>query len=563
MPMMIPTKWARVVLCVWMATGLGYAREHTSVQVRAAAEIRENNLDDSRSRALLEAKKQCIKDVLRSQILDPIKYSEHTQDLQNMFLDNPEPYIGRLAVENEEIIDDGQRYRVTVNADVRANAMSVALLEEGIGDVFTIGPKPTVMVLVRERFETRVSGTRMTETVLIKQLRDKGITVTDPEQKKLVDLRNRLFSQGTGDMDAALQSAMAFKADYLIFGEAVVTSSGTLSGTDLKARYANLSAKVVEASSGRVMATENSQAKTRHVDELTGGNWALEDAASKAGKEILSRFEAILVEEVRSGAPILIDLYGLDYESQAQEAESVLKEIEGVSSLSRRFHFSGVGQFEATFKGTSATFARALKYTEIDGQSLQVIETQPRYLRVKRVGSPKAGPPATDELFKKYLDEKYKRFDMEGARQASTELMAKMGELAQSQEVSDQQRKQLHAARQEIEEKTKQAYYRQQELRKREEELQEAKELQKKTEKRLEAIQKETEESKEEQERLREELETAKQGAYVASNNYANASRNASMSAGDMVNSMNQGVQLAKGINGLFGGGGFGGFGLF
>jgi hypothetical protein len=38
-------------------------------------------------------------------------------------------------------------------------------------------------------------------------------------------------------------------ADYLIFGEAAVTSSGPLSGTDLKARYANLSLKIVESSS--------------------------------------------------------------------------------------------------------------------------------------------------------------------------------------------------------------------------------------------------------------------------------------------------------------------------
>jgi len=335
-----------MILLSWTGISSVNAQEHTVVKLNAAVMIQGDDFDSARLAAIAEAKIQCVKKVLRSDVLETAEYRENAEKLETLFLNNPEPYIAQFTIENEEIIDDGQRYQVSVTARMLKSAMKVALVENGIGNVLSKEPMPSVMVLISERFETRVSGTRTAETRLVNLLQEKGFRVIDPGQKKLIDLRSRLFSAGSGNKEAALQAATSFKADYLIFGEAAVTSSGPLSGTDLKARYANLSLKIVESSSGQVIATESGQGKTKHIDELTGGSWALE--------------------------------------------------------------------------------------------------------------------------------EKYKQFDMERAREQDKELMEKINALAQNRKISDGQKKQLYAAQKEIEEKQQEAFYREKELEKCTKELQRA-----------------------------------------------------------------------------------------
>ena len=318
------TVYARISIAMILLISAGIssvnAQQYAAVQLNAAAVIQGNDFDGARLAAIAEAKTQCVKKVMRSDLLAPSEYRENAEKLETLFLNDPEPYIAQFIIENEEIIDEGHRYQVSVTANMLKNAMKVALVENGIGNVLSKEPMPTVMVLISERFETRVSGTHTAETRLVNLLQEKGFKVIDPEQKKLIDLRNRLFSAGSGNKESALQAATSFKANYLIFGEAVVTSSGPLSGTDLKARYANLSLKIVESSSGQVIATENGQGKTKHIDDLTGGNWALEEAANKVGPKVLEKFESLLKQELMLGAEIVVDILGLEYPSQAVQA---------------------------------------------------------------------------------------------------------------------------------------------------------------------------------------------------------------------------------------------------
>lgn len=161
--------------------------------------------------------------------------------------------------------------------------------------------QPTLLVLVRERFEERGSGTRAAETRLIRCLRDKGFEVADPDQKKLLDLRNRLLAETSGDVQGATRAVTDLNADYLLVGEAAVTSSGPLGDTDLKARYASITLKVIESRSGRVLAIGSGEGKVKHLDELTGGNWALEEAADKVAKDIVAALEKILKDGMASG----------------------------------------------------------------------------------------------------------------------------------------------------------------------------------------------------------------------------------------------------------------------
>jgi hypothetical protein len=463
-----------VMLLAWIGAGPANAREYTTVRMTTASLIHKNDMSGSRLAALKDAKERCIREVLCSDLLNQAECNENNEKLENLFWRDPEPYIARFFIENEEITEDWEKYQVTVTADLRSNAMRVALLENSIGNVFSVVQKPTVMILVRERFETRVSGTRTVEMILAKMLREKGFKVIEPEQKKLIDLRNRLYSESIGGKEAVLTADMGFKADYLIFGEAEVTSSGPLSGTDLKARYANLSLRIIESSTAQIIAAEEGRGKTKHIDELTGGNWALEYAADMVGKNVLTRFESILKDELMSGTIIVVDMHGLQSQSHAEEIESLLRQTESMVSVYRRFYFSGMGEFEVTFKGTAAVLATALKELKINGAPIYVVETLPRYLRVSCCGQKKVGVQHIPEIFKKYMEEKYARFDLERAREDDKELASTINELLQNRNISDEHKNQLFAAQKEIEEKQKEAFYREKELAKRTEELEKA-----------------------------------------------------------------------------------------
>jgi hypothetical protein len=461
-----------IILLMWTGISSANAQENIVVQVNAASVIQGDDFEGARLAAIEKAKKQCVEKVILSDLLSPSEYRENTEKIEKLILNKSEPYIAQFTIENEEIIDEGKRYEISVNTNILKDAVKIALVENRIVNMLSKEPMPTVMILISERFETRVSGTRTAETILINLLQEKGFKVIDPYQKKLIDLRNRLYAAGSGNEEAALQAATNFKANYVIIGEAAVTSSDPLSGTDLKARYANLSLKIVESSSGQVFATESGRGKAKHIDELTGGNWALEEAANKVGPKILKRFESLLEQKLMSGAGIVVDLYGLEYERQIEEIETVLKKIDNVVSVFRRFYFSGVWQFEVKFKGSANELAKGIKKVVINGQALDVIEILPRYLRVKQAESEQIPQEDTRELLDKYLQEKYKQVDMERAREQDKELMEKINALAKSQKINDEQKKQLYAAQKEIEEKRKEAFYREKELEKRTKELQ-------------------------------------------------------------------------------------------
>jgi hypothetical protein len=549
-----------------------HAQEIALVRATAATTIANNDLEGARQAAVAEARQRALREALRS-ILGPEEFQKQLPQLKAVLLDKPEAYLAALQIENEEIVDDGQRYQVSARADVRKNALTAALVEQRIVDPLSAAPKPSVMALIRERFETRVSGTRVTEITILKALEKRGFKIIDPEQKKLIDLRNRLFAEGTGNLQAALQSAMAFQADYLIFGEAAVGSSGPLAGTDLKARFATVTLKLVEASSGTVVSTEAGEGSRKHADELIGGNWALEDAAGAAAEKLLARFQDTLRHELMAGADILLDFYGLDFESQAKEADTTLRKAAGVKTVTRRLFYPGFTQFEVKFTGPAAELAQGLKGEEIDGQGLEVLETLPRYLRVKRLGGQARPAAGTPEMLKRYLEEKYKQFDMEKAREQDKELLTKMNELAASKKVSDEQRKQLYAAQKEIEAKRQEVYQRQQELQQRQAELKKAEAEKAEAEKRAADLEKKAAaartapaQARTEAQHAKQQVASAGQRAYTAQQNCSNASANTSMTVADYANCWDKGVNLANNIanvvspgSGTFRGGAFGG----
>jgi len=439
-----------------------------SVKATVTVPIVRGDLDTSRQTALVHARRECVKTALNTKVLDPAAYAQNAAAIEQNLLQSPDAYVARCQVDSEDVVDDGENYRLTAVADVRAASLKAALVEQGFIEPVALADKPRVLVLIRERFDTRITGTRYCETQLARDLQQKGFKVVDADQKQILELRERTFAEVTGDRVALLKSATDFPADYLLVGEVAVTSSAPLAGTDLKGRFANLSLKIVDSMSGTVLATVTGEGRSRHIDELTGGNWAMDDALKAAGPELFSQFQAVLKQQITQGAPITVDFYGLDQPGQREQAQKQLAGVDRVAGVTRRFYVPGVTQFEVRFKGPASELSAALQKLAVDGQPVEVQDTTARCLRLS-CGSPalKAGAEA---LLERFTAEKFKDFDTEKLRAADHDLIAQINELAKDTRVNDEQRKELYAARQAMEEKERELVRRTQELAQREQE---------------------------------------------------------------------------------------------
>jgi hypothetical protein len=447
------------------------AEELMSLSIRATAPITSNALDAARASAIAKAERQSLEEFLRARLLSAAEYQKHAATLERVLLANPQPYLASFLVENHEIAEEGKIYAIKATATVRANTLTLALLENGIGDVFSARqPRPTMIALVKERFETRVTGTGAAEATLVKLLQQRGIRVLDPEQTKLIELRKRVAAEGRMDITNAAQAALGFQAEYLVLGAAAVTSSAPLAATDLKSRMANVTLNLIEVASARVLATETAQASTKHIDELTGGNWALEDAMKKASAALLIRFESILRQELLTGAEIVVDLYGLSSADQAEAAIADFKTVPNVAAIAQRFYHGGMAQLEIRYAGETVTFTREATKLSLDGQPVSLVEQFARYIRLQRGDGPPLRTNSLD-LFRQFATEKYKQFDLEKARERDRELLRQVNALAGDQRVNDQQRKELHAARKAVEVREQEVFHRQQQLQQREREL--------------------------------------------------------------------------------------------
>lgn len=570
-----------IAFLLWFMAGPVRAEEYAQIRLAASAPIVGGDLDASRDAAVTEVRRAIVMSALKKKLSPSLQDSEV---VKTVFMRNPEPYIARFAIENEEIGPDGKQYEVKATADVREDSVTATLIEKGLCDIFAAEPIPTVMVLVAERFETRVAGTRTTEAALIKILQEKGLKVVDAEQRKALDMRNKVFAEAAGDMVAAVQAATSFAADYLLYGQASVTSSSPLAGTDLKARFATVNLNLIRATSGEVLAVSKGEGNVKHVDELTGGNWSLEAAAQTAGQELLKSLETILKNEALSGSMFVVDVLGLDSEAQLQDIAATLKDK--VKSITTRFYFSGVAQLDVQFKGSSGELAQLLAQPVSNSRPFQVQETLPRYVRLVGIANNQAAAADVGDAVQKYNEEKYKTFDLEKARQNNKELLDKIASLAASTKITDDQKKLLYKTQKELEEKERQVGDAQSELEQRKKELAAAEARKRELEARKVAMTKKLEVAQDEQratgqavdqerQRLQTDLaqavnakETARaqlnqdlqninnqigeanQQHYTASRNYGNAQSNAYMTSSDWVGAAQTSNSLLQTITG-------------
>ncbi len=143
-------------------------------------------------------------------------------------------------------------------------------------------------------FKAQQTSLGIVESVLNDRLRAAGFSLVDIVAKSgSVKLDS---AYGIVDLsDPSVRTVgQAFGADIVIIGKALTRQTGPLAGSSMRNAHANLSARAVKVSTGKVVASGTSSAPGLHVDETTAGTLALQAAA----EQLAARF----IEQLQAGA---------------------------------------------------------------------------------------------------------------------------------------------------------------------------------------------------------------------------------------------------------------------
>jgi len=154
--------------------------------------------------------------------------------------------------------------------------------------------RPTVMLLISEQ---NINGPQKawwasqidlsaTESRVAQALLQQGYNLVDPAQAKKAVSQNPAFSiVGISDPDTIKLASLA-KAQYVVVGKAIASAGGKIPSSNMISCFANVSAKLIRVKDGAVIAYLDATGKSVHVDTITGGTEALNNAAGDLGYKL-------------------------------------------------------------------------------------------------------------------------------------------------------------------------------------------------------------------------------------------------------------------------------------
>ncbi len=263
---------------------------------------------------------------------------------------------------------------------MRARILGVALA--CLAPLASAATTLTVAVIVHQEN----ADSRWVEGLLQKALQGQGYRVVSVSYREWLALRDAAIAREASGRRAATAERWRFRAQVVIFGTATLSSS-LPDSEGLALRSAHLVVEAYQTDTGELLGTYPAHAKRAHVDEMTGGNQALERCVQEILPHLLNDLETIKVRsESRNATPsAMIRLRVLSVQSAA-EADSLLKKLMALKSV-RAARLEGLAlnvvNYEVHTGVSSKQLAQDLEKVRLDGLRLEILEVTPQTLRAR------------------------------------------------------------------------------------------------------------------------------------------------------------------------------------
>ena len=132
-----------------------------------------------------------------------------------------------------------------------------------------------------------------TEAEIAKQLLNAGYEIIEPEAMGDVINREKAYRVINLSDKTSIKMASLAKADYVILGKAVASAGGNVPQSSMKSCFANLTAKLINVRTGKVVAYLDASGNSAHMDVISGGREALVNAGGQIAAKIVEKLNTI------------------------------------------------------------------------------------------------------------------------------------------------------------------------------------------------------------------------------------------------------------------------------
>ncbi|HQG47312.1 MAG TPA: hypothetical protein PLG50_16760, partial [bacterium] len=247
----------------------------TQVESTGLGAITYNDIPAARDRAMDDAKRKAVEFVLGT-LIDSRTRVENYQVMEDQILSWTRGYV-----RNYKILSEGKTaedmYEVKMLATV--DQANISRDVEAVQNLLQSMGNPRVMFLFDEqnigeavdRYHFFQVDMTATETSLMNKFLEKNFQVVDPGTVRQNKERDAVVAAINGDSKAAASIAAALDAEVVITGKAVAKVASGVNLGGMKSCQASITARVIDADVGTVIATSSKSAAYPHIDEMVGG----------------------------------------------------------------------------------------------------------------------------------------------------------------------------------------------------------------------------------------------------------------------------------------------------
>lgn len=281
------------------------------------------------------------------------------------------------AVKRYDILEEKKKPDNTFYIKIRA-AVSIAGIKEDLAALKILlesMDKPRMMVVIQE--ETGHEA----ESAILDYLRAKEFELVDPAVvAALMKSDTALIERATaGNPAAAAKISAAHGADYVIVGKVTKSlgSNDMLKNAGLVSGQATITAKVVNSSNAKIIASKSARSAAAHISE----NVAMATASGKVGKKLMdeSLFEAIVVsfqDLINNGMPLDVTIQVVSNYKTQKALRNNIARLSNVVSVTKRSFGNGQLKLTVYFKGSSDAFGDLIDGSTFQGRSLSVTDIE-------------------------------------------------------------------------------------------------------------------------------------------------------------------------------------------
>ena len=361
-------------LALLMLFGLAIAQEATqTITTDGTASVLNGDKAQARDVATQDALRNAVEQVTGA-VISSNTIVENAMVVEDNIYSKAKGYIKNYSIVSEGVADSGLSYNVKVKALVRSGA-----IKEDMADIIRGAGNPKLMVLITESNvgSSAIGGIDAqlgtAENTIIEAMRNKGFDFVDPETAEKSIRRDKALAALDGDAQAAAFIGERAGAEVIITGKAfakeATVANDMLGG--MKSIQATVSVKAFNTDDGRILVSKVETGRAVHIEEITGGTKAIEQASVKLADYLA---EEIVKKFARGGNTVTLNVTGASNYDLYQELINILKyEVRGVKAVNDREITGNTGLVEVETKFNSSQLAQELLYKNFTKFSVKIL----------------------------------------------------------------------------------------------------------------------------------------------------------------------------------------------